>query len=140
MTANMEMAAKLEMLLMEEEFNARVLQACSLAEIVGILREHGVETTVEELQACGDQGMDILKQDGYISEDGELSEKMLDAVAGGKIGGKVMLAGAGMITVALASDFLAGACAVALVSNPVGWFFGGVALVVLGAYLVGKKR
>ena len=140
MTENLEMGTKLEMLLMEEEFSAKILQACSLTEIVGILRDHGIEATEEALQACGDQGMDILKKDGYLSEDGELSEQMLDAVAGGKIGGKVMLAGAGMIALALASDFLAGACAVALVSNPVGWFFGGVAVLLYGAYLVGRKR
>lgn len=140
MSSTSEMAAKLESLLMDEEFSATILKATSIKEIVEILRSNGIEATEEELQECGEQAMAILKKDGYLSEDGELTEEMLENVAGGGIGGKVMLAGAGMMGLALASDFLAGACAVALVSNPVGWFFGGAAVLLYGAYLVGRKR
>ena len=140
MTNKSDMAAKLESLLMDEEFSSTILKATSIKEIVGILHNNGIEATEEELQSCGEQAMAILKKDGYISEDGELSLELLDNVAGGKIGGKVMLAGVGMMGVALASDYLAGACAVALVSNPAGWFFGGAAVLLYGAYLVGKKR
>lgn len=140
MTNQSEMAAKLESLLMDEEFSATILKATTIKEIVDILRENDIEVTEDDLQACGEQAMAILKKDGYISEDGELSEQVLESVAGGGIGGKVMLAGAGMMGLALASDFLAGACAVALVSNPAGWFFGGAAVLLYGAYLVGKKK
>lgn len=140
MTNKSDMVAKLESLLMDEEFSSAILKATSIKEIVGILHNNGIEATEAELQSCGEQAMAILKKDGYISEDGELSLELLDNVAGGKIGGKVMLAGAGMMGVALASDCLAGACAVALVSNPVGWFFGGASVLLYGAYLAGRRR
>ena len=140
MNSNSEMAARLEALLMDEEFSSTLLEATSIREITELLRSNGIEATEEELQACGEQAISILKRDGYISEDGELTEKMLEQVAGGKVGGKVMLAGVGMMGLALASDYLAGAFAVALVSNPAGWFFGGIAVLLYGAYLVGRKR
>lgn len=140
MSNNVEMAAKLEALLMDEDASAVILKATSLKEIAEFLCSNGIEVTEAELQDCGNQAVAILKQDGYLSEDGELSEKMLENVSGGKIGGKVMFAGAGMMAIALTSDYLAGACAVALVSNPAGWFIGGIAVLTYGAYLVSKKR
>ena len=140
MTNNVEIATKLESLLMNEEVSATILKATSIKEIVGILHDHGIEVSEADLQACGEDAMAILKKDGYISEYGELSETLLEGVVGGRIGGKVMLAGAGAMGLALASDYLAGACAVALVSNPAGWFFGGAAVLLYGAYLVGRKK
>ena len=140
MTTNTAIATKLETILMDEEISATLLKATSFEEIVEILKVHGIEVTKEELQACGEDAMAILQKDGYLDADGELDEKLLENVVGGRIGGKVMLVGAGMMGLALASDFLAGACAVALVSNPAGWFIGGAAVLVYGAYLVGKKK
>lgn len=138
---DMEMTAKLEALLSDEEFSEKALQATSIEEIAKLLQDNGIDATAEELQKCGEEAVEILKKDGYLLEDGELSEKMLDMVSGGKkLGKNAMWAGAGMIALALASDYLAGACAVALVSNPAGWFFGGVALMCYGAYRIGKKR
>lgn len=131
---------KLMELLQHEEFYEKVIKATSLAEEVKILHENGINITEEELQKCGELGVDMLKKEGFISEDGEVNVDVLDRVAGGKIGGTVMLGGATMVGTALASDYLAGACAVGLVSNPVGWFFGGVAVMVAGAYLIGKKK
>ena len=140
MTTYIETASKLETILMDEEISATILKATSFKEIVDILHVHGIEVTEEELQTCGNDAVSILQKDGYMNADGELDEKLLENVVGGGVGGKVMLAGAGMMALALASDYLAGACAVALVSNPVGWFIGGAAVLVYGAYLVGKKR
>ena len=44
------------------------------------------------------------------------------------------------MAVALLSDYCAGAFAVAIVSNPVGWFFGGAALMVAGSYVIGRSK
>ncbi len=139
MSTNIATATKMETILMDEEISAALLKATSFKEIVEILRGQGIEATEEELEACGNDAMAILRKDGYMDADGELDERVLEHVVGG-IGGKVMLVGAGMMALALASDFLAGACAVALVSNPAGWFIGGVAVLVFGAYLVSKKK
>ena len=96
----------------------------------------------DELRACGEKGAAILTEEGYISEDGELSPKMLEMVAGGKCsGGSALIKfGVGMMGVALLSDYLAGAAAIALVSNPVGWFFGGMALIIAGGYVIANSR
>ena len=134
---------KMQALLENEEIMNQVMTATSLEAEVEILHENGIEITVDELKACGDEGMAVLKDAGYIGEDGELSMEMLENVSGGKglsIGGKMIVTGVGMSAVALASDYLAGACAVALVSNPVGWFFGGIAVATLGVYVLSRSK
>lgn len=44
------------------------------------------------------------------------------------------------MAVALLSDYCAGAFAVAIVYNSVGWFFGGAALMVAGSYVIGRSK
>lgn len=134
-----EMKQKLQELLQDEEFSKKVIMATSIPEEVKLLKENGIDVSERELQACGDEAMAILLQDGYISEDGELSEEVLEQVSGGR-SWKLAALGAGMMGTALLSDYLAGACAVALVSNPVGWFFGGAAVLVASGYIIGRSR
>lgn len=134
-----EMKTKLQELLKDEEFSRRVILATSLTEEVNLLKEYGIEISEAELQSYGEQAMDILKEDGFISEDGELSDEILEQVSGGK-GWRLAALGAGMMGTALLSDYLAGACAFALVSNPIGWFFGGAAVLMASAVVIGKSR
>ncbi len=133
------MKTKLQELLKDEEFSRRVILATSLTEEVNLLKEYGIEISENELQSYGEQAMDILKEDGFISEDGELSDDILEQVSGGK-GWRLAALGAGMMGTALLSDYLAGACAFALVSNPVGWFFGGAAVLMASAVVIGRSR
>lgn len=134
-----EMQKKLQVLLEnDEEFGKKVISATSISEEVSLLKEYGIDISEDELQQYGDMALKILKDDGYISEDGELSEKMLESVSGGK-GWKIAGLGLGMMGTALLSDYLAGACAVAIVSNPAGWFIGGIAVCCAGAIIIGKS-
>ena len=137
-----EMGERLNKLMEEEEFSQAILKATSFEEVADVLHEYGIEVSVEDLQRSGNEAVEQLKEDGLIAEDGELSQELLEEVTGGKLsaGGKTVLAGVGMMGVGLASDYLAGACAVALVSNPLGWFVGGVAVAFLGAYMIGRSR
>ena len=56
-----------------EEFKSKLENAQSVSELVEILREYGIETTEEELEAA------------YAAQEGELSEENLEDVAGGCI-------------------------------------------------------
>ena len=135
-----EMQAKLRELLQDEDFSNKVIMATSYEEEVAILKEYGIEISEEELRSYGEEGMAHLKEEGYISEDGELSPEMLEQVAGGKSAGlRLIGGGVGMMGLALASDYLAGVCAVALVSNPLGWFVGGMAVCLAGGYVLSKE-
>ena len=138
-----EMTTKIRELMSDEEFFETVMNDnLSAEELHELLKEHDVEISAEELVELSKQGVNQIVEAGYITEDGELSEDALEAVAGGgkKAGKTMIVAGAGAMGVALLSDACAGAFAVAIVSNPVGWFFGGAALMVAGAYVVGRSK
>ena len=137
-----EMQKKLRELLTDEDFSKRAIMATSYSEEVELLKEYGIEISEEELKAYGDEVITILKEDGYISEDDELSSEILEQVSGGRGNPGWSLMGLGVtgMGIGLASDYLAGACAVGLVSNPLGWFIGGAALLLAGGYVLTRKK
>ena len=133
-------SAKIRDLMTNEEFYDTVMNTnLSPDELHDLLKEHGVDISAEELVEFSKQGVNQIIEAGYITEDGELSEEALEAVSGGR-GKTLAKAGAAAMGLALLSDYCAGAFAVAIVSNPAGWFFGGAALLVAGAYVIGKER
>ncbi len=79
-----EASVKLEGLLKEEDFCEEIGHAKGDEEILGILQNHGVEMTAGELAQFKTDGHKLLADEGYISEDGELTEKALEYVSGGK--------------------------------------------------------
>ena len=74
----------LDEILENEEVLAKLADAHSDEEILTILRGEGVEMSIEELQEAKKEGRKMLEETGYMNADGELTEKALEAVAGGR--------------------------------------------------------
>lgn len=76
------MIEKLQALENDAEFMAKAKAAANTTELVKVLSEYGIEITEEEYENAKDQAVEILEREGYI-QDGELTEKGLEAVNGG---------------------------------------------------------
>lgn len=76
------MIEELQALESDVEFMAKAKAAANTQELVKVLAEYGIEITEEEYENAKDQAAVILEQEGYI-QDGELTEKGLEAVNGG---------------------------------------------------------
>ena len=77
--------SKIEELLSNEKFTSKLLEAKSKEEMYSLLCNEGVEISFEEFSTNIDAAYKALVQDGAISEDGELSESLLEMVSGGRL-------------------------------------------------------
>lgn len=102
---------------MDEAFLDRLASIGSLDEALKILKDEGIEMTREELAENMDAGEQLLQESGVLTEDGELSEEALEAVAGGR-NWKLILLGAVILGVsawwAIPEGILVGAALVYL--------------------------
>ena len=73
---------KLNALLQQEEFCEKIIHADSTSQICEILHAEGVDVSIAEIEQAVADGEKFLAEKGYVNE-GELSEEMLDMVAGG---------------------------------------------------------
>ncbi|MBQ8398728.1 MAG: hypothetical protein IJX08_02040 [Clostridia bacterium] len=80
---------KMEELLTNEDFAAKIEEAGSYENAHKLFVENGVDVSYEEFSSFIRQSGDAMKAHGYVSEDGELSAELLELVSGGGIGGKV---------------------------------------------------
>lgn len=71
------MIEKMKELKFDDAFAARVRSVASVEEYQQLLKEYGVEVSVEELQA------DMDEIPPFVNEDGELTPEAMDAIAGG---------------------------------------------------------
>lgn len=103
-----EIIEKAKELASDSTFVARAQNTSSVEEYQQLLKEYGVDTTVEELQA----GIDKIAS--FIGEDGELTPEAMDMVAGGRVNWVTNLGLGGQVGCTLAM--------MSCVSNPLGWF------------------
>lgn len=64
------------------EFIRDLQEASSIAAVTGVMEKYGVSVTEKEISEGYLRAKEIFEKEGYL-ESGELTEKALDAVAGG---------------------------------------------------------
>lgn len=84
MTAEEKFAKLKELLESNDEFAETFVNAGNPAASCAVAATKGVDLTEEELKEAMEQGKLFLEENGYLSVEGELSEKALDLVAGGR--------------------------------------------------------
>lgn len=87
-----EVDNRLNELIQNELFLDKIANSPSLEDTQAILKDEGVEMTIDELCEAMESGKTLLEENGYLDSNGELTEKALEAVAGG--GWKRKVAGA----------------------------------------------
>lgn len=80
---------KMQELMENQEFAAKVRSAKTAEEMVKIFAEYDVEITEEELRDSCKQTVDVLREQGYMEGD-ELTESGLEMVAGGAKWGRAL--------------------------------------------------
>ena len=80
---------KMQELMENQEFTAKIRNAKSGEEMVKIFAEYDVQITEEELKESCKQAVDILREQGYLDGD-ELTESGLELVAGGAKWGRAL--------------------------------------------------
>ena len=77
---------KMQELMENQEFAAKIRTAKSAEEMVEIFAEYDIQITEEELKESCKQTVDLRREKGYMDGD-ELTEAGLEMVSGGGIGG-----------------------------------------------------
>ena len=75
---------KMNELLADEEFAQKVAEAGSYENAYQLFVENGVDDSYEDFMAYIEESRQTMIENGLISEDGEMSVEMLEAVSGGK--------------------------------------------------------
>lgn len=82
---------KMNELVENEEFAQKILAAGSCENAYKLFVENGVDASYEDFAAHIEESRKVMVEKGLISEDGELSVEMLEAVSGGGKGASVFL-------------------------------------------------
>ena len=82
---------KMEALLQDEGFKAEMETKENVEQIVALYNAYGVEVTEEEFAQLADKGLELMKENGFMDEEGELSPEMLEMVSGGGKAGKIFV-------------------------------------------------
>ena len=82
---------KLGALMQDVKFAEAVSNAKDVDEVAALLKENGVDMTADDVRECMDEGRQFLNDQGLMSENGELTEKGLEMVAGGFHFGRFIL-------------------------------------------------
>lgn len=134
--------ANLERVFAREDFQREVSSAHTMEDVFDLLHKNGIDLSDDDIDYCMDQAETVMKENGYLTEDGELSEEMLEIVSGGGLGnsiGYLLLGGAivwgGAKYIAAGKAGIAGYTACMAIGGPV-CVLGG-ALIVAGAIGIG---
>ena len=89
-----DMMNKIEALMKDEAFFAQLQEVSTKDEIMELFAANGAAMTDADFNELGAQGIALLKEQGHIGADGELSPEMLELVSGGgKVGSILLLTG-----------------------------------------------
>lgn len=70
-------------------------------EMLRVFNENGADLTAEELEEMKAQGMQLLRENGHVDENGEMSPELLDLVSGGGLGKALLCWGAAAVCIYL---------------------------------------
>ena len=70
-------------LMYDEDFAAELRTAHTEEEVLQVMANNGIELTREQFEEGYEQVLDMMEEEGYFNEDGEMTEKGLELVAGG---------------------------------------------------------
>ena len=77
--------AKREAVCNREDFQEKAYEVRSAEDILSLLHKNGVDLDEDDIDYCMELAENQMKENGYMTEEGELSEEMLEIVAGGGI-------------------------------------------------------
>ena len=87
------MTLKLNQLLDDAQFNQEVSTAETWEDMQDVLHKNGVDLSEDDIAYCIQNAEIAMKETGFLTEDGELTEQSLELVSGGKGGGFVVFGG-----------------------------------------------
>lgn len=93
-----------------EEFVQKFNGADSREAAYQLLVDNGVDASYEDFLAYLQESRDFMLEKGLMSEDGELSPEMLDAVSGGSARGRAILTLTGVVCLCAGHPGLALGC------------------------------
>ena len=125
---------RLENVFAREDFQKEAQSVRSIDELLSLLSRNGIDLSEEDIDYCMRQAENAMMKNGYMTDDGELSEEMLEIVAGGGAGGSILgMVFGGAIVYMGTAGFIAKA---GIAGYTACMAIGGACCVVGGAFIV----